>query len=327
MLPSSPGRTNGLKDLGGYSSSSGLRAVLDLTVMHGFTIAAGLVVLSLLLVMTLSSSKALVFATLTLCFVGFCYAVTIHEQVISLDTGTQEMRDVSDPIRSGAEGFLGVQYRAVAVYALPLGIGIFISYLFRPEVKGLAFSKYSLALFSCLCFYVGCGCSALSGYTSMYVASLTNIRVASAARRSYSEALIVCFRGGAFSAVLNITLCVFGVTAVYIAARVCFWSAPMHHVPMLMVGYGFGASFVALFMQLGGGIYTKAADVGADLVGKIERVSVTAIQIGCCCCCCCCCCYYYYCSTNASNRHTHRSSPLPPPNSSPFLKMTLATPP
>ena len=79
------------------------------------------------------------------------------------------------------------------------------------------------------------------------------------------EALIICFNGGAFSAVLDITLCVFGVTMLYLMLYLGFVTRGViraTEVPMLMVGYGFGASFVALFMQLGGGIYTKAADVG-----------------------------------------------------------------
>jgi Na+/H+-translocating membrane pyrophosphatase len=89
-----------------------------------------------------------------------------------------------------------VQYRAVTTYALPLGIFILISYLFRPPLEGVSISRFGLGFIASICFYIGCGCSALSGYTSMYVASMTNIRVASAARRSYGEALIVCFRGG-----------------------------------------------------------------------------------------------------------------------------------
>lgn len=123
-------------------------------------------------------------------------------------------------------------------------------------------------------FLFGACCSAASGYISMWVAAQSNIRVASAARRSYAEALVVCFQGGAFSALLNLTLCVAGVSTLYVILYQMFvvsGSLNPEDLPMLMVGYGFGASFVALFMQLGGGIYTKAADVGADLVGKVER--------------------------------------------------------
>ena len=94
--------------------------------------------------------------------------------------------------------------------------------------------------------------------------------MAEAAKRSGADALVVCFRGGAFSAVLNCTLCVLGVAVLFALIWTSGVVADVADVPLLLVGYGFGASFVALFMQLGGGIYTKAADVGADLVGKVE---------------------------------------------------------
>jgi len=223
----------------------------------------------------LPTAVGLLCVTLLLCALGFIYANHLHLDILQLDTGTPEMRAISDPIRAGAEGFLNVQYATVAQFALPLGGCIFFSYLWRPQVEGVGVGNFGLGIVAALCFYVGCFCSALSGYTSMYVASMTNIRVASSARRSYGEALIVCFQGGAFSAVLNISLCVSGVTIVFAILMLwySFGSNPLgvEQIPMLMVGYGFGASFVALFMQLGGGIYTKAADVGADLVGKIEK--------------------------------------------------------
>ena len=88
-------------------------------------------------------------------------------------------------------------------------------------------------------------------------------------KRSAADALVVCFRGGAFSAVLNLTLCIVGVLVLFGAIHAAGVVDDAADVPLLLVGYGFGASFVALFMQLGGGIYTKAADVGADLVGKV----------------------------------------------------------
>ncbi|RHZ32545.1 hypothetical protein DYB26_013922, partial [Aphanomyces astaci] len=92
------------------------------------------------------------------------------------------------------------------------------------------------------------------------------------ARRSYGEALLICFRGRAFSAVLDITSFVAGVIILCVFIHATFTPVvSATEIPMLMVGYGFGASFVALFMQLGGGIYTKAADVGADFVGNSRR--------------------------------------------------------
>lgn len=209
---------------------------------------------------------------------GALVSLWLSNNVLSCDDGTPEMRAVSDPIREGAEGFLHVQYTAIARYALPLALLILVSYQFRPaspEPTGVALlGNALLGIVAAVGFVVGAVCSALSGYVSMWVAARSNIRVASAARRSYGEALVVCFRGGAFSAVLNLTLCVAGVTTYYVLLNFTFATTtaltPMD-LPMLLVGYGFGASFVALFMQLGGGIYTKAADVGADLVGKIEQ--------------------------------------------------------
>jgi H+-translocating diphosphatase len=197
--------------------------------------------------------------------------------VFSKDDGTEAMRAVSDPIREGAEGFLKVQYGAIFKIAIVLAGIILLSYSLRPankESTGVgAVSPLLMGILASLSFGVGAGCSAFAGYISMWVSASTNIRVTSAARRSYGECLEICFRGGAFSAVLCITLCVFGVSMLYFILSVCFVNSGIlkpADVPVLMVGYGFGASFVALFMQLGGGIYTKAADVGADMVGKIE---------------------------------------------------------
>lgn len=172
--------------------------------------------------------------------------------------------------------------KTIAKFATPLALLIVLSYQFRPSgesPKGVAqLGNNVLGLVAGFGFTFGCICSAISGYMSMWVAAQSNIRVASAALRSYNESLIVCFRGGAFSAVLNLTLCLFGITTLFVVLNYVFSSNTEPEsglntvdIPMLLVGYGFGASFVALFMQLGGGIYTKAADVGADLVGKIEQ--------------------------------------------------------
>ena len=104
--------------------------------------------------------------------------------------------------------------QAIARYAVPLAVLIIVSYQFRPashELKGVAVLGNSLlGIVAAVGFLVGAVCSAIAGYVSMWVAARSNIRVASAARRSYGEALVICFRGGAFSAVLNLTLCVAG---------------------------------------------------------------------------------------------------------------------
>lgn len=101
-------------------------------------------------------------------------------------------------------------------------------------------------------------------------------RVASTARSDYNEAMQVAFKGGYFAAIINIALALFGICGLYLVYYFTISmgidsgkEVPIEKIPLLMIGYGFGASFVAMFAQLGGGIYTKAADVGADLIGKI----------------------------------------------------------
>jgi hypothetical protein len=148
------------------------------------------------------------------CCFGIIASLWLSGSVLNCDDGTPEMRNVSDPIREGAEGFLHVQYTAIAKFAIPLAVLIVSSYQFRPiseEAVGAAvLGNRMLGVLAALGFVFGAVCSAVSGYTAMWVAARANIRVASAARRSYGEALVVCFRGGAFSAVLNLTLCITG---------------------------------------------------------------------------------------------------------------------
>lgn len=200
--------------------------------------------------------------------------------VLAKDDGDEAMRKIADPIREGSEAFLTVQYTAIRNLAIVLAVLIFLSYRLRPDdtSKGIdGLGPTILGLVGSISFIMGALCSAAAGWVSMWVSARANIRVASAARRSYVESLIICFRGGAFSAVLVITMCVVGVSILHAVLSFLFVTVDggqgtigTGDVPLLAVGYGFGASFVALFMQLGGGIYTKAADVGADMVGKIE---------------------------------------------------------
>src|SRR6202044_1616306 len=123
------------------------------------------------------------------------------------------------------------------------------------------------ALKTVISFLVGAVCSGLAGYTGMYCSIRANIRTASAARTSLNKALQMALRGGAVTGLVVVALSLLGVGTLFL-----FFGGLEHPeaVPYQLVGFGFGASLVALFAQLGGGIYTKAADVGADLVGKVE---------------------------------------------------------
>ena len=199
------------------------------------------------------------------CLWGAVVASWLHGHQSTGGQAAPELRAVADPIRQGAAGFLRVQYSTIAQLAVPLAVLIVISYLFRPD-SGFGISNMTMGCTAAASFALGAACSAAAGYWSMWVAAHCNLQVAvAAATQSYAASLVTCFRGGAFSAVLNLTLCVAGVSVLYVLVQL------IHPSPLLLVGYGFGASFVALCMQLGGGIYTKAADVGADLVGKVEK--------------------------------------------------------
>ena len=180
--------------------------------------------------------------------------------VIASDTGTLEMQAISNAIREGAEAFLRRQYKTIGIIAVVLAAVVFVGYELSPRTA-------PYALKTVISFLVGAVCSGLAGFTGMYCSIRANIRTASAARTSLNRALQMALRGGAVTGLVVIALSLLGVGALFL-----FFGGLQNPqaVPYQLVGFGFGASLVALFAQLGGGIYTKAADVGADLVGKVE---------------------------------------------------------
>lgn len=199
-------------------------------------------------------------------------AVLLARYVLAQDQGPKEMQAISNAIKEGAEAFLRRQNRTIVMFAVVLAVVIFILYGFVrshhdfdpvPTSAGLAF----WITFS---FLLGAACSVFAGYTGMWVSIRSNIRTASAARTSLNKALQIALRGGAVSGLFVVAMSLFGVGGLYWLVSTFSPGVPKEKIPLLIVGYGFGASFVALFAQLGGGIYTKAADVGADLVGKVE---------------------------------------------------------
>jgi len=180
--------------------------------------------------------------------------------VLRRDNGTKEMQAVAGMIYEGAMAFLRRQYQTIGMLAIVTSILI-------GSLIGYFGNDFDLGWRTSVAFLVGASMSALSGFIGMYVAVKSNGRTASAARRSLDEAIRVSFRGGAVSGFLVVALSLLGVSLIFLAYGGVTNPAA---APFLIVGFGFGASFVALFAQLGGGIYTKAADVGSDLVGKIE---------------------------------------------------------
>ncbi|GKC72957.1 pyrophosphate-energized membrane proton pump 2 isoform X1 [Tanacetum coccineum] len=222
-----------------------------------------------------STSPIIVFV-FSVCIVSFLVSIYLTKWVLSKDEGPPEMIEISDAIRDGAEGFFNTQYAAISKMALLLALLIFAIYIFRPQQDGSTLGSFTTASITVFSFLLGAVCSGMAGYVGMWVSVRANVRVSSAARRSAREALQIAVRAGGFSALVVVGMAVLGVAILYATFYVLLGvdspgSIKVTDLPLLLVGYGFGASFVALFAQLGGGIYTKAADVGADLVGKVEQ--------------------------------------------------------
>jgi len=201
------------------------------------------------------------------------FAFYLARDVMSRDTGPQAMMDVADTIREGADAFVKRQYSTIGLLALVGAVVIFIVITLVeteevadvPELAGMP-----IGIMTAVAFLVGAICSMLSGIIGMFISVRSNVRTAAAARRSLVEAVQVAMRGGAVSGFLVVALSLLGVWAIFTAYEALIGDVTVDQAPFLIVGFGFGASFVALFAQLGGGIYTKAADVGSDLVGKVE---------------------------------------------------------
>ncbi len=172
------------------------------------------------------------------------FALILIYHVLKKEEGTPKMKEISLAIRQGAMAYLNREYKTIAIFMVIItaALGIFVN------------------LPTALTFLFGAVLSASAGWIGMNVSIRANARTATAARHGLGSALSVAFRGGAVTGMFVAGLALLGVTLSY-------WA---FHDPLLIVGFGFGGSLVSLFARIGGGIYTKAADVGADLVGKVE---------------------------------------------------------
>ncbi|HEU4390702.1 MAG TPA: sodium-translocating pyrophosphatase [Blastocatellia bacterium] len=206
---------------------------------------------------------------LTISVLALAFAGWLTMNVMRNDTGTPEMQTISNAIKEGAEAFLRRQYKTIGTLSVVFAAIIFALYAFlrQPNPKDPV-GPVSLAVYVTISFVFGALCSGVAGYIGMWVSIRSNIRTASAARSSLNRALQISMRGGAVSGLFVVAMSLLGVGGLYAVLEAM--GIKVDKIPYLIVGYGFGASFVALFAQLGGGIYTKAADVGADLVGKVE---------------------------------------------------------
>jgi len=198
------------------------------------------------------------------------FALYLARDVISRDQGTQAMQDVAATIYEGAVAFIRRQYTTIAILALvgAVVIGAVIAVVEGKSVADTDIFGTELGFRTGVAFLVGAACSMASGIIGMFISVKANLRTAAAARNSLVGAVQVAMRGGAVSGFLVVALSLLGVWSMFVLYG--GFDKPAQ-APFLIVGFGFGASFVALFAQLGGGIYTKAADVGSDLVGKVEK--------------------------------------------------------
>ncbi len=212
-----------------------------------------------------------IWSVLVIAFFGLGYALMLRKQVMACDKGTPKMQEVWGAISEGANAYLRRQLKTIVPLIFVFTIVLFLSvYIVPPtESSKLRFAGYSdeslkliIGFGRAMAFVMGAVFSLLVGQFGMRMAVQANVRVASASRRSFSEALKIAYRAGTVTGMLTDGLGLLGGTLIFIVFGVAS--------PDTLLGFGFGGTLLALFMRVGGGIYTKAADVGADLVGKVE---------------------------------------------------------
>ncbi len=196
---------------------------------------------------------------------GLLYSLVFWNGVKRAGDGTPAMQKVAHAISTGARAFIKRQYRTITILSIVVGFGMLLVYGLTSKDGAGWTHGFEVGG----AFLLGCLFSGLSGVVSMVVATKANLKTAAISKHGLNAALQMALRGGTVSAIVITALSLLGISGLYLMYRIGF-GMEVAGIPKLIVGYGFGASFVALFAQLGGGIYTKAADVGADLVGKIE---------------------------------------------------------
>jgi K(+)-stimulated pyrophosphate-energized sodium pump len=197
------------------------------------------------------------FTPVLLALVGIAYGAYLALSIFKRSEGTVKMKEISLAIREGADAYLSRQFRTIAIFGAILLVAVYL-------VLGVPVAA---------AFLVGAAASGLVGYIGMYLAVRANARAAQASLTSMQEALSVPFQTGVVNGALVSGIGLIGVSIVFIGAYLAFGqnSAALGEAGKALIGFGFGANLLALFMRVGGGIYTKAADVGADLVGKVEK--------------------------------------------------------
>ncbi len=211
------------------------------------------------------------YAVLVCGLVGLVYALILRKQTLAMPQGTDKMKQIAAQIQEGAYAYLRRQFKTILGVCVLVFIALFLS----------AGGNWAIAAGRAVAFILGCFASGFTGYMGMTLAVQGNVRCANAARTSLSDAMRIAFRSGAVTGMFTVTMGLVGATIIFMVYK--------ELATEVLLGFGFGGSLLALFMRVGGGIYTKAADVGADLVGKVEagipeddprNAAVIADQVG-----------------------------------------------
>jgi K(+)-stimulated pyrophosphate-energized sodium pump len=182
---------------------------------------------------------------------GVIYGIMTAIWVNKQDAGNQKMIDISNAVKEGANAFIAREYKTVAMVAVVL----------------VAVLWYFLGTWTAIGFVIGTVGSALAGFIGMWVSLRSNVRTAAAASKGLQAALSLAFKGGSVTGIMVVGLGIIGLAGFYFIAK----TAAPEHASHALIGLGFGCSLMSVFARIAGGIYTKAADVGADLVGKVEK--------------------------------------------------------
>ncbi len=209
-----------------------------------------------------------IYAVLAIAFISLIYAWLLKNIVLKKDMGTEKMQEVWNAIRVGADSYLNRQLKTILPAIVLLAVALFLSvYIVPPSLEASEEfpqnTQIIIAVGRTIAFILGASFSLIVGQLGMRMAIQANVRSASAARRGFNESLSIAYYAGTVTGMLTDGLGLLGGTLIFII----FGKA----APDALLGFGFGGTLLALFMRVGGGIYTKAADVGADLVGKVEK--------------------------------------------------------
>ena len=207
--------------------------------------------------------KSALIAVLVVAVLGLIYAAFLTRQILREPEGTDKMKHIAGAIRKGGNAYLKRQFRTILLLIAVLAAFVFATGWFASSTSAYGNPNWVIGLGRAGGFLLGALFSATVGYIGMNMAMRGNIRVAQAARSSFTQALKIAYRTGTITGMLTDGLGLLGGTTIFL---IFFKDAPL-----VLLGFGFGGTLIALFMRVGGGIYTKAADVGADLVGKVEK--------------------------------------------------------